>query len=321
MKLETRKSYLGCKKAVISTSRKFRPRESRKEWSVERKLSPRECPFCPGNEKMTPPEIGRIGGRRWRVRVFENKFPAFSPNPPSPRSSGILVKWPSLGKHEVIVDTPNHYSELEEEPSRQITLAFKMFEKRLKVLGMDYEYALLIKNRGDLGGASLMHSHTQILAFNYIPQVLEEELVCAEEYYTETGKDPFEEILETESQSKRFVYENPEILVISPFAPRADYQVSFISKRKRFPKPSYIADAFKTVVTSMDSILGKGFPYNFYVHYPPFHEEYYVDFYRWNLQLIPRVQTWAGFELGTGDSIITVTPEDWAKALRNEIGK
>ncbi len=260
-----------------------------------------------------------MGGRKWRVRVFRNKYPAFSPNPPRVRSREMLEKFPALGDHEVIVDVPDHYAELEDQPTRQIILAFKMFEKRVKELGRKYKYALLIKNRGSRGGASLMHSHAQVLAFDYIPLPLQEELDSSRTYYELTGKNVFDRICQLEIDGPRLVYENPEILVISPFAPRVDFHLSFISKVPRFPKPSYVADAFKTVVQAMSTLLGGGFPYDFYVNYPPFWDDVAWDYYRWNLQLLPRLRTWAGFELGTGDSIITVSPEEWAKALRREI--
>ena len=320
MKLEVREDYLTGRRAVISVSRRFRPKEENQE-QISRNLPPERCPFCPGNEHMTPPEIARMGGKKWKVRVFRNKYPAFSPNPPRVRAREILEKFPALGDHEVIVDVPDHYAELENQPTRHITLAFKMFEKRVKELGRKYKYALLIKNRGSRGGASLMHSHAQVLAFDYMPEMLETELYLARLHYEYKGKNVFDRIIELEHGGPRLVYENPEVLVISPFAPRIDFHLSFISKMPRFPKPSYVADAFKTVVQAMNALLGAGFPYNFYVNYPPFWDDVAWDYYRWNLQLLPRVQTWAGFELGTGDSIITVSPEEWAKALRRKISK
>ncbi len=317
MKLEVRKDYITERRSVIAESRKFRPSDLHKQ-TPNPSSDPSKCPFCPGNEHMTPPEISRYGGRNWKVRVFRNKYPAFFPDAKNVRSKGMLVKERALGDHEVIVDTHDHFTELEHHPARHVDIAFKAFEDRIRDLAKDYLYVHWIKNRGKEGGASISHSHAQIFAFDYIPEKVAVEFGLAKEHFENTGRNIFDEIIETEVSGPRFVYENPEVVVVSPFAPNIDFEVMFISKKKGFPRYAYIADAFRTVVSAMDEILGT-FPYTAYMRFPVFGDKVMDSYYRWNMRILPRVHKWAGFELGTGDIIITVPPEDWAKALRNHI--
>ncbi len=318
MKLEVRKDYITDRRSVIAASRQFRPSDLHKSNPQPHSFDTSKCPFCPGNEHMTPPEIARYGGKKWKIRVFENKFPAFSPDARKVRTGKFLIKEPAFGEHDIIVDGPDHFTELEQYPARHVTLAFRAFFDRIRALSKDHVYVHWIKNRGKEGGASLSHSHSQVFAFDYVPQDISLEFGFAREYFEDTGKNIFDRIIEEERSSSRFIYENEGILVISPFAPRIKYEVMLISKKPKLPRPAYVADAFRTVVRAMDEVLGI-FPYTSFIRMPPLGDELVDAYYRWNMRIMPRVQTWAGFELGTNDNIIPVAPEDWAKTLRDHI--
>ncbi len=318
MKLEIRRDYITGRRSVIAVSRKFRPSDLHPHSPQTPSSTPATCPFCPGNEHMTPPEIKRYGGRKWRVRVFRNKFPAFSPDAKKPRSKWPYVKESARGDHWVIVDVPDHGIELEEYPKRHVDLAFKTFYESVKTLYKNHLYVHWIKNRGKEGGASLSHSHAQVFAFDYVPYAVYDEMELALSYFENKGRNIFDSILENELFGPRLVYENSEVAVISPFAPQINFHVEFISKVDKLPRYTYVADAFRRVVRAADNVLGK-FPYTAFMRFPLPYDKLSAAYYRWNMHILPRVQTWAGFELGTGDRIISVAPEDWAKQLRRHI--
>jgi len=144
------------------------------EWSLQapaRGARPNEyhpgpsdrCPFCPGNEDLTPPEIARapLAGL-WAVRVFANKYPAIEP---------------PLGLHEVIVDSPDH--------SRQISAAgVAMWRERYRIAvdAIPTGTPLLFKNCGREGGATIVHPHTQLVVLPQRPTRLATMEAAAREY-------------------------------------------------------------------------------------------------------------------------------------------
>ena len=124
------------------------------------------CPFCPGNESKTPPEVlayRNDGGRDqpgWRVRVVPNKFPALGIEGELNRQGdGMYDKMNGIGAHEVIIETPDHVTTLAEMPERQIEEVLWAFRDRVIDLKKDrrFRYILIFKNHGEAAGASLEH--------------------------------------------------------------------------------------------------------------------------------------------------------------------
>src|SRR3989338_7068510 len=108
--MELRKDYVLDRWAVIAPGRNKRPRELSERAPAGRAA----CYFCPGNERMTPPEIGRTGGKRWRFRWFGNKFPAVEMNcSPEARTDNTFFTFAdAYGSHEIVVETPSASKQL-----------------------------------------------------------------------------------------------------------------------------------------------------------------------------------------------------------------
>ncbi len=315
--MEIREDYLLNTYSVISSVRAYRPkREKVSGWD---RGSPSKCPFCPGNEKITPRETDRIGGRKWIARSFVNKYPLFSNKARvSSKTNDLHKAFPAKGYHEVVVDVRDHFLELEDIPKSAMTKVFSFAFSRWKTLASKrgVKYSLLVKNRGPLSGASIMHSHMQVMGMPFVPRIVREEIVNAEKFYTEHGYSIFDKIIELERDDSRFIYENPGLVAFVPFAPRMNHTVWIVSKRST-PRPGYLADAFKRILIAMRGYLGN-FSYNSFVHYPPTNKE--KPFYPWHMEIMPRTEKYGGLELGAGDVAIVCPPEKSAKEIRERIG-
>ncbi|HYN17414.1 MAG TPA: galactose-1-phosphate uridylyltransferase, partial [Actinomycetes bacterium] len=133
---------------------------------------PLGCPFCPGNEHMTPPEVwadrdpGTDPDRPgWHVRVVPNKFPAFAGPPARAASNGLYRSAPTAGAHEVVVHNPDHEATLADLPVPAVARAMAAWRLRLAA-HRDGELGavLIIVNQGRTAGASLEHPHSQVFA-------------------------------------------------------------------------------------------------------------------------------------------------------------
>jgi len=151
------------------------------------------CPFCPGHEDKTPPEILalRPDGSRpntpgWHVRVIPNKFPALMIEGPLERKGvGIYDRMRGIGAHEVIVESPDHELALADTPLDQFTQIAETYRVRHEDLLRDqrFKYILIFKNHGATAGASLAHSHTQIIATPVTPRTVSVELESSREHH------------------------------------------------------------------------------------------------------------------------------------------
>ena len=173
---QLRKDYILDKWVIIARERAKRPSDfiQREKTKDSAKL----CFFCPGNEKTTPPEIERVEeDGRWIIRCFPNKYPATTEKKDC-IEEGPSANMAAYGRHEVIVETPEHDRELGDLDVKHISRVLLMYSRRLVELkSMEgIEYVSIFKNRGKKAGASLAHSHTQLIALPLIPQIIKEEM-------------------------------------------------------------------------------------------------------------------------------------------------
>lgn len=293
-----RKDFLIDRYSIIAEGRGNRPVHFEKE---NNEPKGKVCFFCPGNEKLTPPEITRVGGSRgWSIRVFSNKFPALAP---------------PEGEHEIIVDTNKHGVELEHLSEKEMKAIFEMYEERREELEKRFMYVSIFKNKGKEAGASLPHAHTQVLAMSMLPHLLARENEKAEEYYYTKGKCPFCEHIASIGK-KRVAFETKSLIAITPNAPRYPYEL-WIFPKKHVANFSELTDEEKTdflsilknALKKLDKTSGNP-PYNFYLHNAPKGSE---RWYHFHLELLPRLSSYAGFELGSEVYICTVSPESAAR--------
>ncbi len=148
------------------------------------------CPFCPGQESRTPPEIYAFresnsapNGPGWGVRVVPNKFPALRiEGELGKEGSGVFDKMNGIGAHEVIIESPDHHATLEQQPIEHIAKVLEIYKLRMQDLMRDmrFRYILIFKNHGRSAGASLPHPHSQLIATPVTPKRVKEELTGEE---------------------------------------------------------------------------------------------------------------------------------------------
>lgn len=195
------------------------------------------CPLCPGNESFTPPEVlafrngspSITNSPDWQVRVVPNKYPALIiEGELDKEAEGLYDKMSGIGAHEVIVECGGHSDIFWELPATHISLVLRAFRDRMKDLEQDprFRYVMVFKNFGKAAGASLEHSHSQLIALPVLPRMIVSELEGAESYYRYKDRCLFCDIIRQEIQQEvRVVCQNEHFITISPFAPRTPLEL------------------------------------------------------------------------------------------------
>jgi UDPglucose--hexose-1-phosphate uridylyltransferase len=327
---ELRKDPITGRWVIISTDRAKRPTDFvRESVRIEGKGF---CPFCYGNELKTPPEIlayGRNGGGPnspgWSVRVVPNKFPALGIEGNLNREGeGIYDRMNGVGAHEVIVETPDHLSTLATMSEHSIEDVLLAYRDRILDLKNDhrFRYALIFKNHGDAAGASLEHSHSQLIALPIVPKRVLEEVDGAKHYYREKERCIFCDVIRQEMTANvRVIAENDMFISLAPFAPRFPFEFWLLPKQhgssfenNQTSVYHSLAGMLKDNLSRMDAVLDHP-AYNFMLHTSPVGEES-NDYYHWHFEVIPKLTKVAGFEWGTGFYICPTPPEESARFLR-----
>ncbi|HVZ16380.1 MAG TPA: galactose-1-phosphate uridylyltransferase [Terriglobales bacterium] len=330
---ELRKDPIIGRWVIISTDRAKRPTDFVRDRPQNKGGF---CPFCYGNESKTPPEVlayrpGQNGNSNlrdtpgWTVRVVPNKFPALGIEGNLNRQAeGMFDKMNGLGAHEVIIETPDHNASLEQLPEKRIEDVLWAFRDRILDLKQDkrFKYILIFKNHGESAGASLEHSHAQLIALPILPKHVVEELEGAKQYYIYKERCVFCDIVRQElDNGLRVVAENDETLTIAPFAPRFPFETWILPKRHEsgFENSSSrvyenLAKAIKVLLQKADLVLDNP-AYNLVLHTSPL-QEATNDHYHWHIEFMPKLTKTAGFEWGTGFYINPTPPEEAARFLR-----
>ncbi len=317
---ELRKDYIFDRWVVVNTERAKRPRDFIKERQKIKEEGP--CPFCPGNEKMTPPEISRLEENgEWVLRNFENKFPAVTiEGSPEVKTEGeFFTSGNAYGKHEVIVETPRHNQQLHELPDEKIAkylqLLFKRRNTLYKVPGI--KFVAMFKNHGLEAGTSLVHEHTQILAYNQLPGNVAREIRAITKYYRKHRQCPYCKVIELERKGPRRIAENDSFLAFTPYASIFEFEAGIFSKKhvESFSKLNEnevleLAQIIKRVLSKLAELNA---PYNMYFHESPDKRKHHI-----HVKIVPRLINWGGFEHCTGCIINTVSPEQAAEFFRSE---
>jgi len=310
---------------VLAPHRENRPRSAPGDDSKE------HCPFCPGHESETPPEIMALGRQHggpntpgWQVRVFPNKYPAFVPEAGPPESSPPFVAEPARGEHEVVVTSPEHdarWTTFSEEHGRLVLEAVTRRRNDVaRIPGITYVFTF--ENSGEAAGATLPHPHLQMMGLPQVPPVVEEERRRAEAWYAAEGACPFCSWIDAETRSGlRVLDARPDVVTLLPFAPRFPFEFWILPRvhASRFPGPgdpllASIAGALRNNLASLEAELG-GVSYNWVLHSAsPGDAD--VPFYHWHIEVLPNTVRTAGFEWGTGLFLHHLFPEEAARRLR-----
>jgi UDPglucose--hexose-1-phosphate uridylyltransferase len=327
---ELRKDPVTGRWVIISTRRRKRPNDFRIERSTA--LGGDYCPFCPGHEELTPSEVlafrngSAPNGPGWDLRVVPNKFPALQVEGTLDREGeGLFDRMNGIGAHEVVIENPDHAKTLASMTEPEIERILWAFRERILDLKRDrrFRYILVFKNHGAAAGASLEHSHSQLIALPIVPDFVREELDGARQHFAAKERCVFCDIVRQEiAADRRIIQEDADVVAISPYAPRFPFETWILPRRhgaryEDAPRNEYegLARMLKSVLARMNRTLESP-AYNLIIHSSPFTEET-TDYYHWHVELMPKLTRTAGFEWGTGFYINPTSPEEATEVLRN----
>ena len=326
---ELRKDPIHGRWVIISTERSRRPSDFTAE---ERRPIGGFCPLCEGNEDRTPPEIlaFRDNGTPpdspgWTLRVVPNKFPALRIEGELDREGeGIYDKMNGVGAHEVVIETPRHEDILATLPLKGVNNVLHAYRERIIDLRRDQRlrYVLVFKNHGLAAGASLEHSHSQIIALPIVPKRVSEEIEGAKTYFNFKDRCVFCDIIRQELQQKRrIITENKSFLSIAPFASRFPFETWILPKTHYCSFEHMEISLYEQAAQILSDTLQRIYrvlndpPYNFVIHTSSF-PEVDAEHYHWHFEIMPKLTKVAGFEWGTGFYINPTPPEEAAEYMR-----
>jgi len=328
---ELRKDPLTDQWVIIATDRARRPSDFIRE-PVPSVPSGRICPFCPGNESKTPPEVlayrNGSGANQpgWSLRVVPNKFPVLGIEGDLDRQGeGIFDKMQGIGAHEVVIESPDHVLSMTELPEKSIEQVLWAFRDRMHDLKNDrrLRYVLLFKNQGEAAGATLEHTHSQLIALPVVPKRVQEELEGAKKYFEFKERCLYCDLLRQEMKAAaRIVTETDRFIVVEPYAARFPFETWILPKQHRSHYEDVEVDhlanlawVLKSTLRRIEKALERP-ACNLVIHTAPV-QEFANPYYHWHIEVLPRVARVSGFELGTGYYVNPTPPEEAAQFLRD----
>lgn len=327
---------------IISTERAKRPDQFGSEAEKEELAPGEKCPFCEGNESMTPPEIYALrkpGSKPntpgWEVRVIPSITPLLQIEGDLGRHGhGMYDLMNARGAHEILIMTSKHAIDPANEKEIYTKTTNVMLD-RIQDLEKDQriKYVLVFRNYGKAaGGGHIKHPRLQLIGTPVNLKRVKEELAGAKAYYGYKERCIFCDIIKQELlMGKRIVAETKNFIAIAPFASRFPFETWFLPKRhscdfykmKREDVPDY-SELLRLTLGKMRKTIGD-FPYNLVLHTAPFRRdagksgywETIENDYHWHFELLPILTRVAGFEWGSGFYINPLPPEDACKAVKS----
>lgn len=332
---ELRKNIITREWVIMAKERGKRPEDFHKKYEkIEQDKNNiiKNCPFCPGNEVMTPDVILSYSHCEtnkksdWDVKVIPNKFPALldiDQNKSKKSTEGIYDILNGVGKHEVIIESSEHFTDI---PFMEIShlecIISVYYERYIKLMQQsDLEHIIIFRNHGPDAGTSLAHPHSQLIATPVMPRDIFMETNGARLYYEYEQKCPFCHMINFEDQAgERKICENDSFVSINPFFSRYPFETWILPRRHNasfgninLHEGNDLARIIHETTSKLYKCL-KDPSYNLTLN-SLVRGEKFAESYHWHFKIIPRITTSAGFELGTGMYINTIAPEDAAKFL------
>ena len=333
---------------LVATARSMRPKKAEAPAPRDTRAHVDTCPFCVGNEHMTPPAIGAYPENApWQLRIVENLYPVLGDDTENPNLSfGLQQTIDGYGRHEVMIDHAQHGIAVHEMSDAHLALLFSTYRMRMEQLyqtNSRLRYVLVFKNFGPAAGASIAHTHSQIIAMPVVPDNVHLEVENSRLYYEKNHRCIFCTLIDEALTFEATLYdrESGEIrrkldvgqfviergkkfIAIKPFASRFEWEIHILPLVHQSDflacAPDDFIDLARIVRRSMarlDAVLG-GAQYNYFLHSVP-HVANGANnsaSYHWHLEICPRTSIPTGFELGSGLFVNTVSPEAAAARLR-----
>lgn len=287
------------------------------------------CPFCAGNEEETPAAMAtyrreETSQNQWDVRVVPNKYPAIQVALATHSTADLRESKETYGVHEIVVEASQHCATITDLSVDHVGLILRAYRDRMLELSKQEQlsYALLFKNSGPTAGASLEHVHSQLIGLPIVPKDVACEVDRAREHLESTGKCVVCKLIDRElGDNDRMVEQSTDFVAYCPFASRFAHEVWIVPRRHagRFETTGddqlaglarMVRDVLKRVEFSLNDIS-----YNLLIRNPPF-DTFHDDYYHWRIEILPRLSSIAGFELGCECFINPVSPENAARRLR-----
>jgi len=328
---ELRRDPINGRWVIVDTDHPNKPQDFEYEEYVPKGTG--VCPFCYGNESMTPPEIDsfrdsetRPDTSGWQVRVVPNKFPALQiEGDLDRRGLGMYDMSSGVGAHEVLIESPAHVKDISDLSEEEVKNVISMSCRRTNDLVKDkrFKYIMLFRNYGRAAGASLEHPHTQIVALPMIPKNVMEEIKGAYNYFEYRERCIFCDIIRQEIQEKaRIILENKYFLSFCPFVSRFPFEIWVIPKRHGGHFSHMSEEEIPALAAILKESIAKikkvfvNLSYNFIIHSSPVNGDGEVEYYHWHIEFMPKLMRVAGFEWGTGFYIDPTSPELAAQYLK-----
>jgi UDPglucose--hexose-1-phosphate uridylyltransferase len=310
---------------IIASERRGRPFEvTRQQAKLEEPAFVSSCPFCQGNESMTPPVVLAYTDQKsgaWQVRAFPNKFPALMPNETTLRKEeeNFFLSMGGAGAHEVVVETPLHNKPLALMNDGEVSSILRAYHERYNALSRlpFVKLVLIFKNHGRAAGTSLKHPHSQIVATPIVPRHLRMQYEVAIRYYDDSGRCLYADIVHNELRTgKRILMETERFVVFHPFA------TWIVPKIHNACFGNASSEELQDLARILRTILLKIYrglnnpDFNYIIDTAPVGDEN-KDYYIWHMRIIPRLSMIAGFEIGSGIYINSTFPEETAPFIRD----
>jgi UDPglucose--hexose-1-phosphate uridylyltransferase len=338
---------------LIATARSLRPKKEEPPAPHDARSHVETCPFCRGNEDRTPPPIAQVPeSGEWRLRIVENLYPVLGDDQQNPNLAfGLQQTIDGYGRHEVVIDHGSHGIRIHEMGGEHLGLLFSTYRDRMGELyraNPSVRAVLVFKNFGLAAGASISHTHSQIVAMPVVPYNIESEVQNSAAHYEKTGQCIYcsliNEALTFEatfydresgvvrrkiSVGQYIIERGRRFIAIKPFASRFEWEVQILPFDHEADFSNLSADdaadlgrVFRRTMARLNSVLG-GAQYNFFIHSLPHGPgaNAHRPSYHWHIEICPRTSVPTGFELGSGLFMNTISPEDAAARLRSvELG-
>jgi len=334
---------------LVATARGARPKKAEEKVNRDQRESVGTCPFCRGNEDRTPPAIKNFPDEDgWTIRIVPNLYPVLGDDSSQTNVAfGLQQVIDGYGRHEVVIDHTNHGIAIHEMEREHLANLFSVYQQRMAELydsDKRLKYVLIFKNFGPAAGASIAHTHSQVIATPVVPENVQNEVHHSREHYRKYGQCIFCSLIDEALTYEATIYDrdsgairrkinvgqyvierSERFVAIKPFASRFEWEIHVLPLRHQsdFLKTTRedlvdFARVLQRTMARLDHVVG-GVQYNFFLHSKPHGEEFEgcEDSYHWHLEICPRTSIPTGFELGSGLFVSTVSPEAAAAELRS----
>ncbi len=327
---EIRYDRLNDRHVLIAPERLHRPDMN----TIKKEIYSKEtCPFCEGNEAMTPKEIfamraldGVANETGWQTRVVPNLYKAVAIEAPHVHHGGAFEYWEGFGAHEVIIDTPTHRTSMMQWSHEETVTWLKTLRERVGDLRRDHRigFISLFKNEGFDAGSTMEHCHTQLIALPVIPKAVRDINRHTHEYFQTHHHALMESIVDEEEAVKvRLVECLGAFSAFCPYASEYPFEV-MISSKNSVGQIDTIDDMhIDELAILLLSVLQrlhvqlKSLSFNLWISTLPLGEDMFVDdAHRLMIRITPRIYRHGGFEVNTSMMINPVSPEVAAQLLR-----